>query len=166
MLRKIEEAVCASRYKMCLSKQKVPRSSVHVGRVFVALCVALVLCIATFPAVRAIPGVSLGQDFALRLGQSATVAGAQMTVTFRAVLKDSRCPVDVGCFWAGNGKAALDVVDAEGHSMAINLNTELEPRAARVGSYELRLVSLAPDPVAGVRIPQGEYIVTLRVVEI
>jgi hypothetical protein len=49
--------------------------------------------------------------------------------------------------------------------MAVSLNTELEPRAARVGSYELRLVSLAPDPVAGVRIPQGEYIVTLRVVE-
>jgi hypothetical protein len=49
--------------------------------------------------------------------------------------------------------------------MAISLNTELEPRAACVGSYELRLISLAPDPVAGVRIPESEYIVTLRLVE-
>lgn len=88
-----------------------------------------------------------------------------MTVTFRAVLEDSRCPVHVDCFWAGNGKVALDVVDAEGHRMAIIVNTELEPRAAPVGPYELRLISLAPDPVAGVRISEGEYIVTLRVVE-
>lgn len=87
-----------------------------------------------------------------------------MSVTFRAVLEDSRCPVHVDCFWAGNGKVALDVVDADGHPMAIIVNTELEPRAAAVGSYALRLISLAPDPVTGVRIPEGEYIVTLRVV--
>ena len=49
--------------------------------------------------------------------------------------------------------------------MAIIVNTELEPRAAPMGSYELRLISLAPDRVAGVRIPEGEYIVTLCVVE-
>jgi hypothetical protein len=108
--------------------------------------------------------MSLGQDFSLRVGQSAIVAVAEFTVRFQAVLEDSRCPVNVDCVWAGNAKVALDVVDAQGRSMAITLNTELEPRAARVGAFELRLISLAPRPELDVPIPRGEYTMTLRVV--
>jgi hypothetical protein len=94
------------------------------------------------------------------------VAVAGFTVRFQAVLEDSRCPVNADCVWAGNAKVALDVVGAQGRSETITLNTELEPRTARVGSFELRLISLAPRPELGVPIPMREYTVTLRIVEL
>ena len=135
-------------------------------RIFLFLCLATIPWLGISPEVHGVPAVSLNQDFSLRPGQSAMVAAAGLTVGFQAVLEDSRCPVNSDCVWAGNAKVALDVVDVEGRSIATTLNTELEPRTARVGSFELRLISLAPRPELGVPIPRREYTVTLRIVEL
>ena len=44
---------------------------------------------------------SLGQEFSLAIGQSATITGENLKITFKEVLEDSRCARDVICIQAG-----------------------------------------------------------------
>ena len=43
----------------------------------------------------------LGQEFSLAIGQSATITGENLKITFKEVLEDSRCARDVICILAG-----------------------------------------------------------------
>jgi hypothetical protein len=45
--------------------------------------------------------VSLGQDFPLRVGQSASIKGEELQIKFLEVVADSRCPRGVTCIWEG-----------------------------------------------------------------
>ena len=46
------------------------------------------------------------QDFILHVGQRAKLDGV-FTIAFKSVLNDSRCPINVTCVWAGNGRVEL-----------------------------------------------------------
>lgn len=119
---------------------------IRIPRVLLALCVFALGCDSASPAAPAT--AALGQDFVIRIGEAATIEGADFTVTLVAVIEDSRCPVDLTCVWAGNAKVELEVRRAVGESVTLVLNTELEPRATSVGPHELRYVDLAPLPHA------------------
>ena len=85
----------------------------------------------------------LDQTFWLRIGQTAQFPKADLSVTFRAVSEDSRCPQDVVCVWEGNGQVQLEV--RSGSSVrTVALNTTTRPRDVPVGSYQFRLEKLAP----------------------
>ena len=45
--------------------------------------------------------VKLGEPFELRIGEKASVAGGEVTLTFLAVPQDSRCPKGEQCIWRG-----------------------------------------------------------------
>ena len=103
----------------------------------------------------------LDQPFWLRIGQTAQFPKADLSVTFRAVSEDSRCPQDVVCVWEGNGQVQLAV--RSGSSVrTVALNTTTRPRDVPVGSYQLRLEKLAPIPEAQHPIPPSEYVATLK----
>ena len=105
--------------------------------------------------------VQLGQEFQLKVGRSATVAGEGLTISFEGVPEDSRCPVGVQCIWAGNAVVNL-VASKDGKAAGIQLNTTLEPHSATYLDYTITLVSLAPEATqAGV--PQNKYVATLLV---
>jgi len=108
--------------------------------------------------------VSLDQDFTLRMNQSANIQAAGLTVTFRSVLEDSRCPTDVVCIWQGNARVVLDIADEKGEISSIKLTRGAEPRIALAKRYKLRFVSLAPESYEGVSIPASDYTITLRLV--
>lgn len=61
--------------------------------ILLPLAAILTSACATVPAVRS-DGSSV-----VRLGQTANLGGPQVTVL--KVLEDSRCPIEVDCFWAG-----------------------------------------------------------------
>jgi hypothetical protein len=103
----------------------------------------------------------LNQPFSLRVGETAEFANAQLSVTFRAVSEDSRCPNDVVCIWEGNGQVQLEV-RLRGSLQTLALNTTTQPRQVRVGSYRLRLDELAPLPAASRPISPAEYVATLE----
>ena len=48
--------------------------------------------------------VLINREFSLGIGQTASVEGEKLFIKFKAVLEDSRCPINVVCVWAGNGK--------------------------------------------------------------
>ncbi|MGH7644072.1 MAG: hypothetical protein ACREMR_00665 [Gemmatimonadales bacterium] len=111
----------------------------------------------------AITTPSPGETFRLHLGESARVEGTSLVVTFWAVLEDTRCPVDVVCILAGNGRVRLEVrgVPGAGHLV---LNTTGEPRESPVGGFRIRLHDLLPDRLVGRPIPPEAYEVDLEVV--
>jgi hypothetical protein len=107
--------------------------------------------------------VPINKEFSLGIGQAASVEGKKPVIKFKAVLEDSRCPVNVVCVWAGNGKVEFEILDVDGQDKTVILNTEDEPSAATLKRHKLTLISLNPPRVDGVSISPGDYSVTLRV---
>ena len=57
---------------------------------------------------------------------------------------DSRCPIEVDCFWAGD--ASVDLLFAQGTSSgSATLHTTLNPHSAVFNGFTITLLSLAPD---------------------
>ena len=103
-------------------------------------------------------------ELRLRVGGSVQVRGgtSPLTVTFRDVAGDSRCPIDVQCPWAGD--AEIDVqLSRDGRSATATLHTTTEPKQVEYEGFVVRLVSVEPSTRAGVEIPKSEYQVVLRV---
>jgi hypothetical protein len=98
-------------------------------------------------------------DIVLQLGGSATVAG--LTITFRDVVEDSRCPRDVVCIWEGNARVQLDLAQAGGPEISVLLNTT-QPSAVVFGARRVELVDLTPHPDTRARLPKSDYQVRLR----
>ena len=76
--------------------------------------------------------VLIDKEFSLGIGQTASIEGERLVIKFKAVLEDSRCPVNVVCVWAGNGKVEFEVLDIDGQNKTVTLNTEEEPRASHI----------------------------------
>ena len=107
--------------------------------------------------------VPIDKEFSLGIGQTANIEREKFFIKFKAVLEDSRCPVNVVCVWAGNGKVEFEVLDIDGQNKTVTLNTEEEPRATTQKGHKLTLISLNPPRIDGVSISPEDYSVTLRV---
>src|ERR1051326_4834015 len=84
--------------------------------------------------------VPLDQTFQVRLGETASITSANVSVRPDTVTEDSRCPIGAQCVWAGNAKVRL-VMHAGGRDTTVALNTTLDPKTATFGGYVLELVS-------------------------
>jgi hypothetical protein len=123
-----------------------------------ALCA--VACSANTPT--GVPtSVAAGQPFDLAVGGSARVTGPIAVITFVAVVEDSRCPVGslVVCVWAGNARVRLQV-EQSGTVQLVEINTNIEPTQAFVGTLSIRLTAISPDAQLG-SIPSDRYRATL-----
>jgi hypothetical protein len=107
--------------------------------------------------------VTMGQQFSLRVGQAASVAGVSSVVTFRGVRSDSRCPDGVQCVQAGNAEVVLGVATGGAAPAEVLLNTTATPRERTLGNGILRLIALAPARTAQGTIDPGAYVATLCV---
>lgn len=127
-------------------------------------CIFLILAFIGLSAASAGPdNVFIDKEFSLGIGQTASVEGEGLVIKFKAVLEDSRCPVNVVCVWAGNGKVELEVHDIDGQNKTVILNTEEEPGSVTLKGHKMTLISLNPPRVDGESISPGDYSVMLRV---
>ena len=92
------------------------------------------------PQLRTVP---LGQDFRIDVGESVGVAGADLTVTYGAVLTDSRCPIGVQCIWAGNATISVALAKPGSPPATVGLNTTEGPTSAPYSGYTVALVQLS-----------------------
>jgi len=53
--------------------------------------------------------VAPGEEFSLKIGESASIRGEDLEITFLEVLEDSRCPKNVECIWAGRAKSLIEL---------------------------------------------------------
>lgn len=48
-----------------------------------------------------------GEEFELAIGEEVETGAENSSVKFVDIVKDSRCPINVMCVWAGNGKVQI-----------------------------------------------------------
>ena len=105
----------------------------------------------------------VGAPITLKVGQSVTVGTVDpLTVTFRRVESDSRCPQNVQCVWAGDAAVELRLARG-GRAAGTTLHTTLEPREVEYDGFRVRLVQVTPAPTSGAPIAPSAYEITLEV---
>ena len=105
------------------------------------------------------PVARLGDTARVTLGETLEVPDAKLRITFTGVAADSRCSPNVVCVWAGSVRVRLTVTDAAGAPAAVELESNIDPRVARVGDYNIQLL---PE-VQPAKDAPGPYIIALRV---
>ncbi|MDZ7693021.1 MAG: hypothetical protein U5K69_18170 [Balneolaceae bacterium] len=106
------------------------------------------------------PEPVLGEEFEIEIGEQITIQKEGLSITFKELLDDSRCPKGVYCVWAGNAKVAIQVNDEKA-----KLNTHLEPKTVNISEYSVTLVSVNPYPEYKTKIREEEYVLTLVVTQ-
>ncbi len=109
--------------------------------------------------------IVLDEEFALRVGQTAALAGGTgVRLIFEAVREDSRCPVGVSCIWAGDAVVAITMHNTDGGPTTIELHTNVRFDAEAVpDGHVVRLVRLSPTPRVDATIEVDQYEATLVV---
>jgi hypothetical protein len=106
---------------------------------------------------------SLNKEFTIKLGQRATIKN--LSLKFRNVQNESRCPTGVQCVWAGNAAIAIQISNKNTHQMTAILNTNpgVQPNELDYKGYKIRLVALNPYPKVDQKINDNDYAATLIV---
>ena len=111
------------------------------------------------PSVR----VEQGQDFSLRVGESAQTPDGALRIGFDGVTADSRCPKGEQCIRAGDATARVWFQQGSGPKETRELRTAPEAaQSARVLDQFIRLVRLDPIAITGKAIAKSDYVATLR----
>ena len=100
----------------------------------------------------------LDEEIQIKFGESVSLEKGSLTIKFKSLVGDSRCPQGVVCVWAGNAEVILEVSRNE-----IALNTALDPREEGVGDYNIQLQDIIPYPKAGEELKPEDYIVKIVV---
>ncbi len=100
----------------------------------------------------------------LAVSQRVTIEDTGLTLAFRAVKEDSRCPRGAQCIQAGQATVAIDVSKPDGASQSLTL-TLPRPATASCSGYAISLVALEPYPAVGHPVSEQAYVATLKVVK-
>jgi len=104
---------------------------------------------------------TVGEEFELAPNQSARIAGSELTVGFRRVVGDDRCPIDVLCLVEGGAGIDLDVFGTTARN-PVRFSTPF-PAIWDDGTYEVKVLELLPIPTAGRAIRPEDYRIRLVV---
>jgi len=125
----------------------------------------LLLALLLVPACSETPtepvGPSLGEQFSLGVGESASIRSERVTISFERLLGDSRCPIDAICIWEGEALVALSIEERGRPAFSFELSTRA-PQTT-VSSYRITLRGVTPAPRSNVRIDPRSYRVELVV---
>lgn len=93
----------------------------------------------------------LGQDFVLRVGQTAVIADEGFRARFVSLLGDSRCPRNVACVWAGQAQISVVASHLNDESPPLTLTivgegAQNDTRLAKWSGYTIELKRLVPYP--------------------
>jgi hypothetical protein len=129
-------------------------------------CLVAALAAAIAAAVRGMRqkeiSVELGETFWLGMGDTAHIVGEDLSLIFKDVVNDSRCPPNVQCIWAGEVQLILDVRRKDrGDSLLFKVGPAGD--VARFGEYLIAICSVEPPkPEQGI-IEESDYRIELRV---
>jgi len=99
--------------------------------------------------------VKIGEEFSLKINESAEIKDEALRITFKDVLVDSRCPVNVRCFWSGIAK--ITVIAKKGDKTSELELTLYHENERDFDDYKIKFVELKPERVAGKEIGKEEY---------
>jgi hypothetical protein len=122
-----------------------------------AIAIMMVIFLATGCSSENTLEVSLGKEFSLAIGQSASISDERLSVKFLDVTEDSRCPKGVTCIWAGQVSCEVEVI-RNGNIERAKL-TALAGRipASQIISGYSFAFNIEPYPEANNQITKEEY---------
>jgi hypothetical protein len=107
-------------------------------------------------------GAALGERFALAPGESVSIGGEPVTITFERIVSDNRCAIDVVCIVAGEARASFRWKRRGRPADSFELDTDRNSTTV-VGDSRVTLLAVSPAPRSTVRIDPGAYRVELVV---
>lgn len=125
-----------------------------------------------------VSGPALGQDFLLKLGETAEIEDIGLQLAFDEVVKDSRCPADVTCVWSGvvDVRLTAEMPPQPAQSFVVGGTTDMQgnvlgpvvgasgPTTWWYAGYTITLKQVTPYPMhANADVPLEDYTVTLVV---
>jgi hypothetical protein len=101
---------------------------------------------------------SLGQEFTLAVGQTASISNEQLKIKFVQVIGDSRCPAGVECFWQGEATCKLEITyhDATDTKVLTQPGLTQGPWYADYGDFRIQF-NLQPYPEERKQIAEKDY---------
>lgn len=96
-------------------------------------------------------------------GNHKTADRGRVTVKFVSIIEDSRCPMNTTCVWAGNARIKLAVSKGKAAPKFIELNTNLDPKSAKVYGYEIKLESMTQKNPESMAMMDRPLVVTISV---
>ncbi len=102
----------------------------------------------------------LGQSFTLRPGETYSLTGSGVEITFVEISADSRCPETVECIIAGWVTATIIItVDGEQSRAELHAGAPLADMAVEIpaGAYTLRMIDVSPYPQEPGKISSDDY---------
>jgi hypothetical protein len=109
--------------------------------------------------------VPLPATLSLKWHETRTFEATKLEVRFESVT-DSRCPINVDCFWAGDGMASFKLTDlSTGTTQTLELHTNqaVGSDSVNLAGIRVKMLELNPFPgtVDGSKLPDA-YTVTLE----
>jgi hypothetical protein len=99
----------------------------------------------------------------LHAGQTYRMPQSAFSVRFDSVTSDSRCPIGVECFWAGDGATRLSIWIDQNPAVTCTLHTTLTPQTVGAGEFIVQLKELDPYPHYPGTIDPAAYVAVLQI---
>ncbi len=109
------------------------------------------------------PQLKISADYcdtiSIKINETVHAGDESSTLTFNAVLEDSRCPADVICIWAGNAKVSFtfSTISGEETFFLNTLDGSGMPSDTVIGSFRIKLDGLNPAPISTSEIKPDSY---------
>lgn len=87
----------------------------------------------------------------------------EFEISFLGVEKDSRCPIDVICVWAGDAEVILELKSKSLNKKFI-LHSFLTPQSIVFNQYEIYLTKVLPLRKQNIDIQQKDYSIELKII--
>jgi len=129
------------------------------------LVLAFLLCTTLF-AISACNNdvVSLGQEFSLQVGESATLRGEELQIRCVEITEDSRCPRGVTCIWEGRVICLVEITKGESLYSVVLTEPGLTNFPPEQPFKEYQITHhVEPYPEAGIDIAEDEYKLELKI---
>lgn len=128
----------------------------------VVTCLALAALVFACKGEGAVKTAQLGEAFRLKIAETGRLSTDELSVTFKAVTSDSRCPQGTQCVTAGSADVVLTVKVGE-KSQDVTVQVGTDQAKATVEPYAIRVLALDPYPVAEQTIKDADREIELRV---
>ncbi|PKL88732.1 MAG: hypothetical protein CVV23_08875 [Ignavibacteriae bacterium HGW-Ignavibacteriae-2] len=84
-----------------------------------------------------------------------------LKISFNDVLEDSRCPINLMCFWEGNARIQLSY-ELGDQKKIFNLNTYSGfTQDTTINNYNIGLIEVVPYPIHGVKFLYKDYFIKI-----
>ena len=101
----------------------------------------------------------IGDEFSLRVGETAGIKGEQLQIRFLEISEDSRCPRNVTCIWEGRAVSVIEVFQGDTSQQIMLIEQGLSDLFAKeqFGEYEFLFRILPYPDDAEIQISPDEY---------